>query len=143
MAVTRLKRKARKNRTKSKSRLQTIKLLESKPVIRQVDVEAIKEEFKKKHATPKVKDEAPQAEVNEVATKAEEVKTDSKKKEEQITTKEKPTKPIAKKTEEKATAEKKKQAKKAAETKKKASKPTAEKAKTPAKKSVKKKDEAK
>ena len=46
MAITRLKRKGRKNKLRAKVRLQKIKLESFKPVIKQVDVEAVKEESK-------------------------------------------------------------------------------------------------
>ncbi|MEQ9297529.1 MAG: hypothetical protein RIF33_03150 [Cyclobacteriaceae bacterium] len=46
MAVTRLKRKGRRNKLVSKQRLSTIKNLTSKPVITNVDIEEIKAEFK-------------------------------------------------------------------------------------------------
>ena len=47
MAVTRLKRKAKRNKARAAQRQASIKRLNSKPVIKQVDVEAIKEEFDK------------------------------------------------------------------------------------------------
>lgn len=46
MGVTRLKRKNRKDKTKSRVRRQTLKLQNAKPVLKSVDVEKIKEEFK-------------------------------------------------------------------------------------------------
>lgn len=48
MAVTRLKRKGRKDKSKSKVRLLSIKNQNFKPVLKSVDVEKIKEEFKAK-----------------------------------------------------------------------------------------------
>ena len=48
MAVTRLKRKGRKDKSKSHVRNVTLKIQNFKPVIRGVDVEKIKEEFKAK-----------------------------------------------------------------------------------------------
>jgi hypothetical protein len=48
MAVTRLKRKNRKDKAKSAVRRQTLKIQNFKPVIKNVDVEKIKEEFKAK-----------------------------------------------------------------------------------------------
>ena len=48
MAVTRLERKGRRNVSKAKRAKQVIKSLNSKPVIKNVDVEAIKKEFGKK-----------------------------------------------------------------------------------------------
>lgn len=53
MAVTRLKRKNRKDKAKSAVRRQTLKIQNFQPVIKNVDVEAIKEEFKKKAAAKK------------------------------------------------------------------------------------------
>jgi len=50
MAVTRLKRKGRKDKSKSKVRLLSLKNLNFKPVMKSVDVEKIKEEFKQKAA---------------------------------------------------------------------------------------------
>ena len=47
MASTQLKRKAQRNRAKAKKRVATIKRLSSKPVIKNVDIEKIKEEFEK------------------------------------------------------------------------------------------------
>jgi hypothetical protein len=59
MTVTRLKRKGKKNRVVSKARIASIKALTAKPVLQNVDIEAIKEEFKKnlaeKDASPKAK----------------------------------------------------------------------------------------
>nr|PZN55310.1 MAG: hypothetical protein DIU61_05985 [Bacteroidota bacterium] len=48
MAVTRLKRKSRKDRSKSNVRKITLKNQNFKPVIRRVDIEKVKEEFKAK-----------------------------------------------------------------------------------------------
>jgi len=50
MAVTRLKRKNRKDKAKSAVRRQSLKIQNAKPVIKNVDIEAIKEEFKAKKA---------------------------------------------------------------------------------------------
>lgn len=55
MAVTRLKRKNRKDKTKSTQRRQTLKNQNFKPVMKGVDVEKIKEEFKAKAAEKKGK----------------------------------------------------------------------------------------
>jgi hypothetical protein len=46
MAVTRLKRKNRKDKSKSKVRKQSIKNQNFKPVLKSVDVEKVKEGFK-------------------------------------------------------------------------------------------------
>jgi hypothetical protein len=48
MAVTRLKRKNRKDKSISAIRRQSLKNQGFKPVVKNVDVEAIKEDFKKK-----------------------------------------------------------------------------------------------
>ncbi len=51
MAITRLKRKTRRDRVKSSVRRQTLKLQNFKPVMKTVDVEKIKEEFKAKSSS--------------------------------------------------------------------------------------------
>ena len=48
MAVTRLERKERKLKARATKRRQALKNLTSKPTIKMVDVEKIKEEFEKK-----------------------------------------------------------------------------------------------
>ncbi|HLT74088.1 MAG TPA: hypothetical protein VKZ68_03355 [Ohtaekwangia sp.] len=48
MAVTRLKRKNRKDKSIAAVRRQTLKNQNSKPVLKNVDVEAIKKEFEAK-----------------------------------------------------------------------------------------------
>ena len=45
MAVTRLKRKGRRNKNKSSQRISSIKLLTAKPVIKNVDIDALKQSF--------------------------------------------------------------------------------------------------
>ena len=50
MAVTRLKRKNRKDKAKAAVRRQSLKLQNFKPVMKTVDVEKVKEEFKTKKA---------------------------------------------------------------------------------------------
>jgi hypothetical protein len=45
MAVTRLKRKERKNRARATNRQAKIKNLTAKPVIKNIDIEAVKQEF--------------------------------------------------------------------------------------------------
>ena len=52
MAVTRLKRKAKRNKTRAAVRQATMKNLNAKPVIKSVDVDAIKAEFAGKSAAP-------------------------------------------------------------------------------------------
>jgi len=64
MAVTQLARKGRVNKTRSRQRKQLLKLLTAQPVIKNVDIEAIKLEFANKKAastTSKKKVEAPVA----------------------------------------------------------------------------------
>ena len=48
MAITRYKRKARKDKAKAAVRRQTLKNQNFQPVIKNVDIEKIKEEFKAK-----------------------------------------------------------------------------------------------
>lgn len=48
MAVTRLKRKGRRNRMVATAKVDKIQRLNAKPVIKNVDVEAVKAEFAKK-----------------------------------------------------------------------------------------------
>ncbi|MBK6264864.1 hypothetical protein JKA74_07435 [Marivirga sp. S37H4] len=70
MAGTSLKRKARKNRVVAKKRVDNIKRLQQKPVIKNVDVEEIKAEFDKagKKPTPKKAEETPKGTVAEAKT---------------------------------------------------------------------------
>ncbi|MGB3181649.1 MAG: hypothetical protein WBB45_09680 [Cyclobacteriaceae bacterium] len=91
MAVTSLKRKARKNRVVAKRRQDAMKRLNTQPVIKQIDIEEIKKEFagksgkkadKKKEEAPKAEKKAektPKAEVKEETPKAEEKKEESSK----------------------------------------------------------------
>lgn len=51
MAVTRLKRKNRKDKAKAARRRQALKIQNFQPVAKGVDIEKIKEEFKTKAAT--------------------------------------------------------------------------------------------
>ncbi len=50
MAVTRLKRKDMRNRTKANNRIQTIKQMTKTPIIKNVDVEAIKQNLQLRQA---------------------------------------------------------------------------------------------
>ena len=80
MASTRLVRKALRNRTVSKKRVSTIKRLTSKPVIKNVDIEQIKEEFANKKAKPAAKKDAPVKEEPKAAQEVVETpKTEAKK----------------------------------------------------------------
>lgn len=60
MAVTRLKRKGAKNKSRAKTRTKTIQRLNAKPVYKNVDVEAVKAEWAGEPAAKK--EEAPAAE---------------------------------------------------------------------------------
>ncbi len=53
MAVTRFKRKGRKDKSKASIRRQSLKNQNFKPVIKSVDIEKIKEEFKANAAAKK------------------------------------------------------------------------------------------
>lgn len=53
MAVTRLKRKNRKDKAKAARRRTSLKIHTFQPVIKGVDIEKIKEEFKAKKAAKK------------------------------------------------------------------------------------------
>ena len=57
MAVTRLERKGRKNKNVAKKRVASIQRLSFVPVIKNVDVDAIKKEFDAKKLKPEVKAE--------------------------------------------------------------------------------------
>jgi len=87
MAVTRLERKGRKNKSVAKKKNAAIKLLNDTPVIKKVDIDKIKEEFKaklqaekpakkkaapKKKAEPKKKEAAPVEEMKAEAPAAKE-----------------------------------------------------------------------
>jgi hypothetical protein len=77
MAVTRLKRKDRKNKSVAKNKVSRIQHLNSKPVIKNVDVEAIAEGFSansKKAKPTEKKEQAPKVEVAVEAAVVEEVK---------------------------------------------------------------------
>ena len=121
MASTRLVRKALRNRTVSKKRLSAIKRLTSKPVLKNVDVEQIKEEFANRKAKPVAKKETPvKEELKAVVEVAETPKAGAKAK--------KPVKAEAAEVkEEKKTIPKKSPAKKAAPKAKKAAAPKAKK----------------
>ena len=66
MAVTRLERKGRKNKAVAKKRVNTMKHLSSKPVIKKIDVEAIKAEFEA-NAAEAPKKKAPKAKAKKAA----------------------------------------------------------------------------
>lgn len=102
MAVTRLKRKGRRNKVVAKTKVATIQRLSATPVIKQVDVEQMKEEFKTAAKAPKAaakKEEAPKDAVVEAPAEKAAPKKDAEAKEEK--------KPAAKKTAAKKPAAKK------------------------------------
>lgn len=76
MAVTRLKRKGRRNKLTASKRLSSIKLLTATPVIKNVDVEELKKGFSQdsdaKPAAKAKKTEAKKTESEPVAEKQEE-----------------------------------------------------------------------
>lgn len=76
MAVTRLERKGRKNKNVAKKRVNTMKRLSTKPVIKNIDIEAIKAEFESGAAKPAKakKAKAPKA---KAAEPVEEVKAEA------------------------------------------------------------------
>ncbi len=78
MAVTRLERKGRKNKARAKARVKRIKSLNFAPVIKNVDVEAIKAEFAKKGAKTETKVEAAEAQADVKEEKVGEVKETKK-----------------------------------------------------------------
>jgi hypothetical protein len=90
MGVTRLKRKDLRNKSKANNRVSRIKQLTATPVIKNVDVEAIKASFKKaddKKATAKAekavvseKETAPKAEKKEKTAEKSEKEEDSSEK---------------------------------------------------------------
>jgi len=76
MAVTRLKRKGRRNILKAKNKKKTIQRLKATPVIKNVDIEEIKTEFAKKGG------KAAKKETKEAEGKEEKPKAKTKKSEE-------------------------------------------------------------
>ena len=62
MAVTRLKRKGKRNKIRSKVRQVDIQRLNAKPIIKSVDIEKIKEEFAENLKKAPAKKEEPKAE---------------------------------------------------------------------------------
>ena len=83
MGVTRLKRKARRNKQTAAKRNNSIKQLTAKPVIKNVDKEALKASFalaeapkKSKAKKEKAVEEAPKAEVVEETPAVEEAKAE-------------------------------------------------------------------
>ena len=71
MAVTRLKRKSAKNKSRAKARVKTIGRLNSSPVIKRVTPEEIKAQFSSKKEAPKAKKKEEVKEAKEEAPKAE------------------------------------------------------------------------
>jgi hypothetical protein len=106
MAITRLKRKEKRNRVKSKVRRVNIQRLNAVPVIKSVDVDKIKEEFAenlKKPAAKKV--EAPKAEVKAKEVEAPKAEKPAKKAAPKAETKEAAPKAVKKKAAPKKKAE--------------------------------------
>lgn len=92
MAVTRLERKGQKNVSRAKARVRTIKRLSASPVLKNVDVEAIKAGWKKKETKADKKAETKVDEAKE-APKAKEKKETAPKAEKKVPAKKKtPTK---------------------------------------------------
>ena len=78
MAITRLKRKDRKNKSRATNKIRKIQFLNSKPVIKQVDIEKIKNEFAQKGKKALSKTDKKAAVINEVAG-VEKVKVEAQK----------------------------------------------------------------
>lgn len=82
MAITRLQRRQKKNRLNSIKKQQTIKDLLSRPVIKNIDVEALKAEFGKKSTgtkettTEKSGEDGEKKKVVKKTTKAKTAKTE-------------------------------------------------------------------
>ena len=76
MAVTRLERKGRKNKNVAKKRVATIQRLSFVPVIRNVDIDAIKNEFNAKKSKSAAKVDNVE---KKVSVKAEKVSVKAKK----------------------------------------------------------------
>ena len=118
MGATKLIRKELKNRVVSKKRTTAIKRITKTPVLKNVDIEKIKQEFEQNKAkavakkeapakeSPKVTTPAPEVEVTPVVTEApKEVVVEAKKKEAEIPTQEKTLKAEVKKATPKAKKE--------------------------------------
>lgn len=84
MAVTRLERKGKRNKSRAKNRVAKIKRLNAAPVIKNVDIEEIKKSFEQSGKKADKKPAAKKEEVKETAPKAEketkkaEAKTEAK-----------------------------------------------------------------
>jgi len=78
MAITRLKRKDRKNKSRATNKIRKIQFLNSKPVIKQVDIEKIKKEFAQKGKKALSKTDKKAAVIDEVAG-VEKVKVEAQK----------------------------------------------------------------
>jgi hypothetical protein len=79
MGATSLKRKARKNRVVAQQRVDTIQRLQTQPVIKNVDVDAIKAEFAKTAKKPEAKKETAAKEDKAEAPKAKKAAAPKKK----------------------------------------------------------------
>lgn len=98
MAITRLKRKTRTNRTKYSNRAAKVKFLNSKPVLKNVDMEKIKEEFAQARKAPAAKVKVEEKE-NVVEETPEVTTTSETKVKEPVAKKPVAKKPVAKKAE--------------------------------------------
>jgi hypothetical protein len=76
MAVTRLERKGRKNKNVAKKRVATIQRLSSVPVIKNVDVDAIKKEFDAKKLKSAAKGDKAEKKVSDKLEKKVSVKAE-------------------------------------------------------------------
>lgn len=74
MGGTSIKRKERKNRVKSKKRLEAVRRLTKRPVLKNIDIEAIKEDFTKNSKVEKSTGDKPPT--NEEVKKLENIKVD-------------------------------------------------------------------
>ena len=76
MAVTRLERKGRKNKNVAKKRVATIQRLSSVPVIKNVDIDAIKKEFDAKKLKSAAKGDKAEKKVSDKLEKKVSVKAE-------------------------------------------------------------------
>ena len=77
MAITRLKRKDRKNKSRATNKISKIRYLNRKPVIKQVDIEKIKDEFAQKGKKAPSKTDEKAAVIDEAAV-VEEVQVEAR-----------------------------------------------------------------
>jgi len=65
MAGTTIKRKARKNRVKAKKRIDNVKRLTFKPVLKNIDIEGVKATFNKKTKAPEQVEDKPVVKIHD------------------------------------------------------------------------------